>query len=176
MKLKILIVGFISIITFISCNKTEIINPDDYDFSCYVDGKLIVPEEGASLTSSLPSGDALTFLVRENSSSNLPDAYIVKATGRGAMVYFVITNWKEKKKFELEDSHGLYLADDRFTINHAIVITNGKKYISKKGSGYITLNINDKALKNGTFEFTLYNENNLNDKIKVTKGKFDNSK
>lgn len=165
--MKILIVGFISILTLCSCNKTEIINPDDYNFSCYINGKLFTPVEGASLTSSLPSDNAVNYIVRRN-----PEALMVTAQGRGA-VYFSVLEWTKNKQLILNKSHGLLNGDDPLTVNHAVVLIDNKKYISKDGSGKIIFKKN--SIENGvegTFEFTLYNEKNESDVIKVTKGKF----
>ena len=61
--------------------------------------------------------------------------------------------------------------------NHAVVVAYissnyDKKYISKEGSGTVTFTDVSDTNVAGVFEFTLYNENDETDIIRVTKGKF----
>lgn len=69
----------------------------------------------------------------------------------------------------LENSHGQ--EGGAHTLNHATVKLHNKRYLSKKNSGSVTFT-DLSASPTGTFEFTLYNENDESDIIKVTRGRF----
>ena len=122
--------------------------------------------------SSLPSGDGLYFNKYNNDLS-----YSVSASNSKYRVYFGIYNWKVGT-FTLTDSDGVFHPGDTGEINHAIVLKNGVKYLSKQGSGtVIFIELSDDGNKRGTFEFTVYNENNNNnnnDVLHITNGQFDN--
>ena len=57
-------------------------------------------------------------------------------------------------------------------MNHAIIKINNKTYLSKDNSGSVTFTKVSDTNVEGTFEFTLYNENDDSDTIRVTNGKF----
>ena len=62
---------------------------------------------------------------------------------------------------------------DRGEINHAIVLKNGVKYLSKQGSGSVIFTVVTDTDSKGTFEFDVYNENNSNDNLHITNDQFD---
>ena len=172
--LNFLILGFVLVLfTNASCTEPDPPIPTgDHTFSCRINGELFIPKATGDAWSTLPTGDGLEFLKYNNDLS-----YSVKASNSEYRVYFNIINWK-LGTFILADSNGLfgYSQGDPGEINHAIVIKNGLKYLSKQGSGNITfteVNDTDKN-KKGTFKFTLYNEQNTNDVLEITNGQFDN--
>ena len=70
----------------------------------------------------------------------------------------------------LNESDGSFY---NYDINHAIIRKNGVLYLSKENSGTITFTESSSDNVKGTFEFTLYNENDESDTIHVTDGHFD---
>ncbi|MBG6063613.1 hypothetical protein IWX83_003424 [Flavobacterium sp. CG_9.1] len=103
-------------------------------------------------------------------NSNL--SYSASASNSKYRVYFGIYNWKVGT-FSLTDSDGVFHPGDMGEINHAIVLKNGVKYLSKQGSGSVIFTVGIDTDSKGTFEFDVYNENNSNDIIHITNGQFD---
>jgi len=145
-----------------SCEKQNI-EEGDHTFSCYIDGQLFVPD---GCETCVPYNDGLHFLIYDNFFS------LTTYNKNHDTFYFNIMNWNLGKN-NLSDSNGLISPDDPRNINHALIIKNGIKYLSKQGSGQVTFTVKTDTDVKGTFEFNLYNENNLNDVIHVTNGKFD---
>jgi len=148
-----------------SCEKPIIEPPTgDNTFYCYINGELFVPK---SCVSCVPFYQGYSMLEYDNYFTSR--AYDQKKY----TVYFTIINW-EVGTFNLQDSNGLMAPEDHNDINHAIIIKNGIKYLSKQGSGIVNFTVKTETDIKGTFEFTLYNEDNPNDMIQVTNGHFDN--
>jgi len=150
----------------VSCNITddEVVPTGDHTFSCYINGDFFVPK--GSITS-MPYNDGLSFLRYEFFAAT------AKNQTKNAIVYFTITDWKEGT-FNLTESNGLFPPSDPNNINHAIVGINGIKYLSKENSGIVTFTTVTETVVKGTFEFTLFNENDDSDVIHITNGNFDN--
>ena len=165
---KFLILGFI--LAFSSCTEPDLPIPKgNHTFSCKINGELFLPQGTGGGWSSLPTGDGLYFNKYNNDLS-----YSVSASNSKYRVYFGIYN-RIVGTFTLVDSDGVFHPGDRGDINHAIVLKNGVKYVSKQGSGTVTfIELSDDGNKRGTFEFTVYNENNSSDVLYVTSGQFDN--
>jgi hypothetical protein len=167
--LNFLILGFV-LALFINASCTE---PDppiptgDHTFSCSINGELFLPKGTGGGWSSLPTGDGLYF---NEYNSNL--SYSVSASNSKFRVYLGIYNWKVGT-FTLTDSDGAFHPGDRGEINHAIVLKNGVKYLSKQGSGSVVFTVGTDADSKGTFEFDVYNENNSDDILHITNGQFD---
>ena len=104
------------------------------------------------------------FLVYDN-------FFNVKSYNSDNFVYITIIN-QNTGEFDLNKSHGIYGLDDPNTINHAIIKINNKTYLSRDNSGSVTFTEVSDTNVEGTFEFTLYNENDDSDTIRVTNGKF----
>jgi len=153
--------------TSVSCNKTdaEVIPTGDHTFSCYIDGILFVPK--GSITS-MPYDDGLALYIQETFFNAT-----AKNSTNNVIVYFTIIDWVEGT-FNLTVSNGLFQPSDPNNINHAIVGINGIKYLSKENSGTVTFTTVTETDVKGTFEFTLYNENDESDVIHITNGNFDN--
>ena len=169
--LNFLILGFVLMLfTNASCTTPDPPIPTgDHTFSCSINGELFLPQGTGGGWSSLPTGDGLYFNKYNNDLS-----YSVSASNSKYRVYFGIYNWKVGT-FTLTDSDGVFHPGDTGEINHAIVLKNGVKYLSKQGSGTVTfIELRDDGNKRGTFEFTVYNENNNNDVLHITNGQFDN--
>ena len=163
--LKHLVVYSLTLLLFTnnSCKKPEVPTGDN-TFSCYIDGELFVPKTtNDGITG---SDDGLSLYQYEN-------RFTAFATDKDIYtVYFNIANWGVGT-FPLTDSNGLIRPYDPYDINHAIIKKNGILYLSKVSSGIVTfIEANHPGEVNGTFEFTLYNENNESDIIYVTNGKF----
>ena len=153
------------LLTSVSCEKNNIIETGDHSFSCYVNGKLFVPKAASFSFSTLPIGDNLVLNSRNS-------YFFLRAIGQEYGMFFNIENF-DLGEFNIKVSNG---DNFNYQLNHVILRTNGKTYLSKEGSGTVTFtNVSDTNVA-GVFEFTLYNENDETDIIRVTKGKFNNCK
>lgn len=90
-----------------------------------------------------------------------------------SMFYINIINYK-LGTFNLIDSNGYVDPQngDPRDINHAIVIKNGVKYLSRQGSRSVIFTVMTDRDSKGTFKFDVYNENNSNDILHITNGQF----
>jgi hypothetical protein len=149
------------LLTSSSCDNDDIETGVE-SFSCYINGQLFVPKARPLSFTTSPLSKKLIF--------NRGSYFSVKARDHeNYTIFFTIRN------FEDNDSHFLKFNDSsNGDINHAQVrtIINGENYLSKENSGTVTFTEVSDANVAGTFEFTLYNENDETDIIKVTKGKF----
>jgi len=159
---KLILSALLVLITITSC-QTDDIDTGEASFSCYINGELFTPKASTSI-SVLPPGEKLVF--------NRDSYFFVKTTDhRDFRIFFNIENF-ETGIFNLGVSDG---NSYEYQINHAIIIAyagGDKKYISKGNSGSITFTRVSDTNVEGTFEFTLYNENDVNDIIRITDGKF----
>ncbi len=147
-----------------SCIRPEQELPSgDHSFYCYIDGELFVPKGFHDVFSESPPNDGLFFVIYE-------DYFHVHASdNKKYFVMFNIVDW-HTGTFQLNNSSGI--TTDR-SINHAIVKINGVWYLSKENSGTVTFTeAGMDENTEGTFEFTLYNENDDSDIIHVTGGHF----
>ena len=136
----------------------------DHTFSCYIDGELFIPKGSSNLTSTGPIGDGLSLLKYD-------DFFHASASDYNKYtIMFNIVNWEEGI-FQLSNSNGDFYND---STNHAMCKKNDIWYLSKENSGNVTFTKADiDGDTMGTFEFTLYNENDPTDVIHVTEGRFD---
>jgi hypothetical protein len=134
----------------------------DHSFYCYIDGDLFVPKGNPNISTS-PTNDGYTFYKWENNTTVIAKDY-------NKFTVFFNTLSRDLGEKELENSSGSFLD---YSINHAIVKKNGVKYLSKDNSGTIVFTENTENNVKGTFEFTLYNENDESDTIQITNGHFD---
>lgn len=134
----------------------------DHTFSCYIDGELFVPKPNPNI-STTPSDDGFTFYKWDDNTT---------ATARDYVKYTVFFNTIDREigTIDLGNSSGSFYT---YNINHAIVRKNGVLYLSKENSGTVTFTEITENNVIGTFEFTLYNENDDTDVIHVTDGRFD---
>lgn len=161
------IIKYVFIIVFLSsasCNPSDEqeIPTGDHSFYCYIDGELFVPRGNSNITTS-PSSDGYTFYKWDNNTTVIAKDY------RKYTVFFNTIN-RNIGIVNLSDSSGSL---DDYNNNHAIIRKNGVLYLSKENSGTITFTESSTDNVKGTFEFTLYNENDDNDTIQVTDGHFD---
>jgi len=151
------------LLTSSSCDNDDI-ETGDHSFSCYINGGLFVPKGSTNIVSTSPNNDGLSIYLYD-------DFLSLKVNNSSDFVYFSITNYGIGK-INLDNSLGFFGPSDFHTINHAVVRINNKTYLSKENSGTVTFTAVSDTNVAGTFEFTLYNENDETDIIKVTKGKF----
>ena len=153
--------GLLLLLTGTSCVDTTEIPTGNRSFSCYINGELFVPK-GSTRLSTSPINDGLSIYSNDN------EFYVQARDYEKYTVLFNIVN-PTINTFDLSESSGEF---HDYNINHAILKTNGKTYLSKSNSGSVTfIEVSDTNVE-GTFEFTLYNVNNPNDTIQVTNGKF----
>ena len=158
---KLLNLGLVIILlSSSSCKRQEI--PDDAHFYCYIDGKLFVPKGSSNITTT-PSDTGLSYLIYD-------DYFRAEATDhKKYVVMFNITKWGVGT-YKLSESDNYYNKG----INQAMANVNKTWYISKNNSGTVTfLEVNSRGNVKGTFEFTLYNENDDSDTIHITGGYFE---
>ncbi len=161
------LIKYVFIILFLSsasCNPSDEqeIPTGDHSFYCYIDGDLFVPRGNPNITTS-PSDDGLIISITDN-------FYRIQA--KDYSNYTIIINIKDidLETINLNESDGSFY---NFGTTHAVIRKNGVLYLSKENSGTITFTENSNNNVKGTFEFTLYNENDDNDTIQVTDGHFD---
>ncbi|MCF6307976.1 MAG: hypothetical protein L3J09_08475 [Flavobacteriaceae bacterium] len=149
--------------TSVSCNKNDdiVIPTGDHTFSCYINGEFFVPKGNIN---SVPYDDGLSF-------SRYELYFYAKAKDFKKFTVFFNLTELDLNTYSLSSSSGSFLD---YTVSHAIVRINGVKYLSKENSGTVTFTKVTETDVKGTFEFTLYNENDESDVIQVTNGNFDN--
>lgn len=154
--------SFLLLLTSSSCETDDIIETGDKSFSCYINGQLFIPKANVNLLDTFPSRKKVVF-------STMNSYFSVKATdSENYNIFFNIQEY-DIGRFNFRQSVGNIYNNN---LNHAIINTNGKRYISKEGSGSVTFTEVSDTNVEGTFEFTLYNENDDSDTIRITNGKF----
>jgi len=151
MKTKVLILLTALFFIQASCKKQRQRPTGNHTLSCYIDGKLFVPRGNPNITTS-PSDDGYTFYKWDSNTTVIAKDY------RKYTVFFNTTN-RNIGIVNLSKSSGSFLDYNR---NHAIIRKNGVLYLSKENSGTITFIESSADNVKGTFEFTLYNENDDN--------------
>ena len=160
--LKISFYLFVVLLVSVSACKKQKLPSGDHSFYCYIDGELFVPKGDPNFTTS-PYDDGLRISITDN-------FYQIEANDYRKYTVFINIKDIHSSVINLSESSGSFLD---FEKNHAIVKKNGVKYLSKNNSGRIVLIENTGENVKGTFEFTLYNENDDSDVIHVTGGHFD---
>ena len=162
MKTLLKITSYLFVVLMFSTSSCRKLPHGDHSFYCYIDGELFVPKGNTRISTS-PYEDGYIFYKQDDHTT------VIAKDFKKYTVFFNTTSRVLGKHF-LKNSSGSFYDYD---VNHAIVRVNGIKYLSKEGSGYIQYTeSNDENVK-GTFEFTLYNENDDSDVIHVTGGHFD---
>jgi len=147
------------LLTSSSCDNDDIETGVE-SFSCYINGELFIPKSNVNLLDTFPLQEELVF--------NRDTYFFIRAVNKEYGIFFNITNF-DLGRFNLNTSNR---NNFNYQLNHVIVSTGDKVYLSKEGSGSVTFTEVSDTNVAGTFEFTLYNENDETDIIKVTKGKF----
>lgn len=155
---------FILFLTNSSCEKPEQEIPTgNHTFSCFIDGELFVPKGNTNI-STTPTTDGLSLYKNKGYFQASVRDY------KKFRVMFNIRDWNVGSHTLSESSSDYY----DHSINHAMVRRDGVWYISKANSGSVIFSdANIEGNTKGTFEFILYNENNINDIINITNGQFD---
>lgn len=166
MKIYYILIVIFSLPIFNACNETQIEIPTGNNtFSCYVNGRLFLPRGYSGGV--MPGGDGISFLKGNGFYNVMAQDY------REYTIYFNIKD-PQVGTFNLEESDGLLPGSDTRDITHAIVSRNNHLYISKPGSGTITLEEYSDDNIVGTFEFTVYRQDNPSQTLRITNGNFDN--
>ncbi|MDO6743113.1 hypothetical protein Q4553_00860 [Tenacibaculum soleae] len=167
--------------TFINCSNNE--DPQDQlppitqtganTFGCLVNGRVFVPKDAGPSTTpgggrprglEISSGDGLqSFNYYAINARNYIDTDIY------------IEDRPQQKKYTFKDSPGVSSSIQSPSYPHMFCVVNGVKYLSYENSGYINFTIVDFAQEvcAGIFTVKLKNENNENDIIEITEGRFD---
>jgi hypothetical protein len=154
------------LLTSSSCDNDDI-ETGDHSFSCYINGQLFVPKGSTNLISTSPSNDGLSF----KEFNNDLDLVIEVDNSNNKMVIY-IKYYTSKNEFSLQNSNGIINYPFNSPETSVVLMFNNKKYISKIGSGTIIFTEASEVNIEGTFGFVLYNVDDENDRIRVTKGKF----
>ena len=148
------------LLTSSSCDNDDIETGDE-SFSCYINGQLFVPKARPLSFTTSPLSKKLIF--------NRGSYFSVEAKDHEKYsIFIMIRNFKDS------GSHSLQQNNFNGITNYVWIrtIINGENYTSKENSGTVTFTEVSDTNVAGTFEFTLYNENDETDIIKITKGKF----
>jgi hypothetical protein len=152
--------SFFLLLTSSSC-ETNDIETGDESFSCYINGQLFIPKANVNLLGTLPHQNNLSF--------GKDSSFLIRAANQDYGIFFSIENFS-LGEFNLSESDG---NNFNYQLSHIIIRTReDKTYLSKDNSGSVTFTEVSDTNVEGTFEFTLYNENDETDIIKITKGKF----
>ena len=152
--------SFLLLLTSSSC-ETNDIETGDESFSCYINGQLFIPKANVNLLDTFPLQEELVF--------NRDTYFFIRAVNKEYGIFFNITNF-DLGRFNLNTSNR---NNFNYQLSHIIIRTReDKTYLSKDNSGSVTFTEVSDTNVEGTFEFTLYNENDETDIIKVTNGKF----
>lgn len=148
-----------------SCDDPDVEIPTgDGTFSCYINGDLFLPRGFSGGVT--PVGNGISILLGDNFYNYIVQDY------RNYTVYFNIKN-PQVGTFNLEESDGIFPGGDNRDITHAIVSKDSYIYISKPGSGTITLDEYSEENRKGTFEFTVYRQDDPSQTLRITNGNFD---
>ncbi|WGH74390.1 DUF6252 family protein [Tenacibaculum tangerinum] len=143
-------------------------------FGCVVNGKVIIPKDGIGVPQ--PKGINVYYFQNNNfviDAANLKDSnrdriylYVNNLTSTGTYS-FGVSNGQGTSTFEPDFPHCWVRTFDN---------ANGsKRYFSNLNSGSITVTYFDanNHIVAGTFQLTVANENDTNDVIEITEGRFD---
>ena len=168
-KIILLFYGILTILTISSCEKNDKLEFVEDTFSCYINGELFVPKGNTNLISTSPGNDGLSFM-KFNSDLDL----VIQVKNEKSKMVIYIKNFIDENEFSLENSNGVINYPFNNPETSSVLIYNDKKYLSKMNSGKLLLTEASDTNLEGTFEFTLYNENDDSDTIRITNGKFNN--
>ena len=156
------------LLTSVSCEKNNSIETGDHSFSCYINGKLFVPKGSTNLISTGPYDDGLSFMKYNDEL----DLAIEVDNSENRIVIYIKDFISNNDEFVLKTSNGVIYYPFNNPKTSTVLMLNNKKYLSKIGSGTVLFTEVSNTNIEGTFEFTLYNENDETDIVRVTNGKF----
>ena len=165
--LKISSYLFVVLMFFTSSCRKIYLPFGDHSFYCFINGKLFIPKKGEANIFSTKPYDSSGLIIWKND-----EVFRIEASDQKKyIIMFNIVNWGKGTHYL---SEGTYFYDK--SVNHAMIKVDHKWYKSKPNSGKVVFNkakIDGDDNTKGTFEFTLYNENDESDVIHVTGGHFD---
>lgn len=177
MKNKIL-ASLCLLLTLLSCtkDKDESRRTGDETISCYIDGKLW--QNSSSLASS--GGVSVSSFSALGGGGN--DYYHVGGSIWGESYLYVMAIHSRKSdsgEYALDDSKGIMnVLQDKKQLNTIAFSNDNGRYLCKKEEGWIRIEdsfdpiTNKRLRREGTFEATLYNEEDPTDIIYITDGRF----
>ena len=178
---------FFAALILLNCSKTDdgpslppATQTGENTFGCYVDGRLLIPRDGTGTFNSPdygmrmysgPSGDNITY--RE---INVHD--FVGENGGSMDIHIVNLHEIGEGNFQIGESNCETGLQANPSINIRTRYFNGNSYdyyCSVEGSGYLNITRSDtiNLILSGTFNFRAVNENQPNDTIEISQGRFD---
>lgn len=169
MKTNFLLLLLLSLLIGASCKKDDGLTPETQTgantFSCLINGKLFLPKR------SLFSGEPL-YGVYNATNKNLSIGASNSFNGNNTNINIVFDNSYE--------GIGLYSLNPNNATGHNVNIsyrigspTTRYYYAKLTGEGNVTITKSNNNVVSGTFEFVAQNDNDANDKIVCTRGRFD---
>ncbi len=178
---------FFAVLTLVGCSKNDdgpklppITQTGENTFGCYINGRLLVPRNGTGTFNAPDNG--LRFIVGPG-----PDEFyyheikvqdFIGSKGGSMDIHIIDLYQNGAGNYEIQKSNCALDIDANNSINIRCRYYNGQSYdyyCSIEGTG--SLNIMRFDLENrivsGTFNFKARNENNSNDIIEITEGRFD---
>lgn len=178
---------FFAVLTFLSCSKSydgpqlpPVTQTGENTFGCYVNGRLLLPRDGKGTVMGpdegmyfSASGEAPNYNYNE---INVQD--FVSPNGGSMDIHITKLHEGGEGMFEIKESNCDRFSYANNSINIRCRYYNGVSYdyyCSIEGSGYLNITRYDfdNRIVSGTFSFSAKNENNPNDIIEITEGRFD---
>lgn len=181
---KLQIILLLAVFTFFNCSNND--DPIEQDqlppisqtgantFGCIINGKVLIPKDGIGVPQ--PKGINVYYFQNKNfviDAANLKDTngdriylYVNNLTSTGAYS-FGLSNGESTSTFEPDFPHCWARTFD--------TSIGGFRYFSNTSSGTITITRFDENnhIVSGTFKTTVFNEDNPNQTIEITEGRFD---
>ena len=191
-KTRLLILTTLATLLFTACSCLGFSDPEDElppitqtganTFGCIIDGKVLIPKSKGSGSLLGPSYriESLTAWFLNNGDNNLTITAFNAKDEEASDIYIYIYDLEEVGNYalgksQLDESGNIY----QLNYSHIAVLkpdsTKNKNfyYLSYDNSGSINISRYDNDIISGTFSFRAVNENDLNDIIEITDGRFD---
>jgi len=181
---KLQIILLLAVFTFFNCSNND--DPIEQDqlppisqtgantFGCIINGKVLIPKDGIGVPQ--PKGISVKYRGNKNfiiDVANLKDI-------NGDRIYLYVNNLTSTGAYSFGLSNGENDLTFEPNFPHCWVRTfnttnGGIRYFSNTNTGTITITRfdEDNHIVSGTFKITVFNENNPNETIEITEGRFD---
>ncbi len=176
--------------TFINCTKSDdtitpvvedqlppITQTGENTFGCLINGNVFIPKDKTGYTP--PGGGRPRGInIYTGSYSSTSDYFVIRARNFNNIYLYIYREKdvpEESITYNFSNSPGVGYSLEAPNYPHTFCLINGIKYLTFLNSGEITyskVNFN-LGLYAGTFSLKLKNENNPNDILEITQGRFD---
>lgn len=150
-------------------------------FGCVIDGQVLIPKDGGGLNLSGISNRSKSFTAffPSDNTNNLTITVYNARDKAGGAIYIYIYDLNKVGTYTLRNSEISYGNPAQLAYSHVSIIkpditdNNNFYYLSYENSGSINISRYDNDIISGTFSLKAVNENDSNDVIEITDGRFD---